>query len=89
MGDGLLPIISNIYTIVIKIFVQWFGNLWVPRKKKKKRISGVAGIKLVTVRLCWTFRSHPFCLSGSVTLKKKNNCFRVELKTAVNVLLQF
>ena len=35
MGDGLLPIISNIYTIVIKIFVQWFGNLWVPRKKKK------------------------------------------------------
>jgi hypothetical protein len=58
-------------------------------QKKKKRISGVAGIKLVTVRLCWTFRSHPFCLSGSVTLKKKKKCFRVELKTAVNVLLQF
>jgi hypothetical protein len=33
MGDGLLPIICNMYTIVIKIFVQWFGNLWVPRKK--------------------------------------------------------
>jgi hypothetical protein len=58
-------------------------------QKKKKRISGVAGIKLVTVRLCWTFRSHPFCLSGSVTLKKKKKSFRVELKTAVNVLLQF
>jgi hypothetical protein len=49
MGDGLLPIISNMYTIVIKIFVKWFGNLWVPRKKKKS-VSGVAVSGSVTLK---------------------------------------
>ena len=39
--------------------------------QKKKNISGVAGIELVTVQLCQTFESHPIWLSGGVTLKKK------------------
>ena len=72
MGDGLLPIICNMYTIVIKIFVQWFGNLWVPRKK----LSDFSE----PPNLAFRWRD---------AQEKKKKCFRVELKTAVSVLLQF
>jgi hypothetical protein len=47
MGDGLLPIISNMYIIVFKIFYHGSGIHGCP--EKKNYISGVAGIEHATV----------------------------------------